>query len=191
MPNRHLVIAQKTGHLDDFRLEADFDRRQALDPLRQAGDQPLRLLFAGEHPAELVELPAEPVALLDERHGDAALGQIDGGLHAGDAPADDQCLVVVGQPDLIERRGPAQLAHRAGHQADRLGRGPGGIVLVDPGTLLADIDLFVEIWIQTAPGDRAAEGGLVQRRTARRHDHPVQLLAADVLLDRFLAGVGT
>ena len=62
--------------------------------------------------------------------------------------------------------------------------------VVHPGDVLADVDHLEEEGVQARLRRRVAERVLVQERRAGRHDDPVELVLADVLLDQLLAGVG-
>ena len=56
-----------------------------------------------------------------------------------------------------------------------------------PGDVLADVGHLEEVGVEAGVRAGAAEGLLVQVRRAGRHDHAVELLLLDVLLDQLLA----
>ena len=56
--------------------------------------------------------------------------------------------------------------------------------------MLANVDHLQKERIQAGAPKSAAEGGLVQQRRTRGHDHAIQFVIGDVLLDQCLAGVG-
>ena len=116
--------------------------------------------------------PAVGVLNQDDAH--TAGGEVGGGLHTGDAAANDQSAAVVGQPNLLERRA----AGACPRQPQSCGwpspwRPPGHGVR--PGHLLADVDVFVEVGVHAPAQHGAAEGLLMQKGRARCDDHAFTL----------------
>ena len=98
---------------------------------------------------------------------------------------------MIGQLDLIQRRGVAQLAHGSGDHADSQQRGPFGIVLVRPRALLADVYLLIQVRVHVGARDGTAKGLFMQRWRARRDHDAIQILLKDVRGDGLLARIRT
>ena len=129
-----------------------------------------RAVQGGEGLVELGHVAADAGALLDEVDVVAGVGQLERGLQAGDAAADDQR----GRVDLhVHRLQRLLLLDALGRGVDqRLGLGRGGrLVGAHPGAVLADVGHLAEVGVQAGVGAGAAEGLLVQVRRAGGHDH--------------------
>ena len=109
---------------------------------------------------ELGHVAADGGFPLDQDDLVAAVGDIQCGLDAGDAAADDQ-------GPLGDRYGDggqdAVLLDPLDHHADDLDRLDGGffLVLVDPGAVLADVGHLAQEGVQAGRFDSLAEGLLV------------------------------
>ncbi len=147
-----------------------------------------RAVDGGEGLVELGHDPTDGGLLLDDGHLEAGVGQVERGLDAGDSAADDQDVLVDLHLVGVERLELARLGH--GHLDDVPGLvGGRGDVGVDPGAVLADVGHLEEVGVEAPLVHAAPEGHLVHVRRACRHDHAVELLVFDGLLDGRLAGL--
>jgi hypothetical protein len=94
-----------------------------------------------------------------------------------------------GNDTLLEGDQMRKAGHRGADQPDSL---LGGQLLVrdDPGILLADVGVLVQVLVQPGAREGPAEGQLVQAGGAGRDDDAVELEVLDLLLDERLAGIG-
>ena len=138
---------------------------------------------------ELGHVAADGGFPLDQDDLVAAVGDVQGGLDAGNAAADDQ-------GPLGDRHGDggqdAVLLDPLDHHADDFDRLDGGLfpVLVDPGAVFADVGHLAQEGVQPGRFDGLAEGLFVHARRAGRNDDVGELLLLDGFLEQVLARVG-
>ena len=115
------------------------------------------------------------VAFLHQDGGVALVGQIQGCGHAGHAAADDQGFLDHGHRHGRQRIVPGDLGHRHAHLVPGLEGGKGGIFLVHPGVLVADIGHLQEIGIEPRLPEGVLEQGFVGPGGAGRNHDAVQI----------------
>ncbi len=136
-------------------------------------------------------MATQPGFFFDQDHGIARVGDVQGRLQASDAPTDDHGPLDQGQGEGHQRLVVAHFLYDGLDDFDGLGRGLGLRFLVHPRALLPDVGNLALVGIEALRGRGLAEGGLVHRRRAGGHHHPVQIVLADGLFDDVLARVGT
>ncbi len=148
-----------------------------------------RAVDGGEGLVQLGHDPADRGLLLHDGDLETGVGQIECRLDAGHPAADDEDVLV--DVDLVRIEGLEQagLGHR--HLDDVPGLlGRDGHVGVDPGAVLPDVGHLEEVGVEAAVLAAAPEGHLVHVGRAGGHDHPVELLVLDGLLDGGLTRLG-
>ena len=121
---------------------------------------------------------------------ESGLGNIKGGLHAGDAAAHDQGVGA-------DREGGRRQRSLMGDAQDT---GPGknlgllgGFVFIlgDPRNLLPHgYHVKRSEWIETGPLTGRPKGFFVHARGTGSHDHPGEMVLPDIFFDQLLAGIG-
>ena len=142
----------------------------------------------GEGLVELGHVAADGRLALDQVDLLAGLGQRQRRVDAGDAAAHHQHFRIDVHLPPFERPVQHHATDGGAHQVLGLQRG-GGVILVHPRVVLADVHHLQEERIQTPVSQGFAEGVLVQQRRATGHHHAIQLELLNVLLDHLLAGV--
>ena len=184
-----LEIAHVALHPLDFAVgfQADARVRGGLDHAR--GQDALRAIEGGKGLGQLRHVAAQGRGALHQHHLGAAVGDVERGLEAGDAAADDQRPARDRHADGDQRRVALDAGDDGAHEVNGFARGlfP---VRVDPGTLFAEIGDFAQVRIQAGGGAGFAEGLFVHPRRTGPHDHAGELVLADSLADLRLAGLG-
>jgi hypothetical protein len=83
--------------------------------------------------------------------------------------------------DIIQGFQKAGLGYGHAEQVLTLLGGGRGLILMDPGALVADIGHLKEILVQTGVSEHILEGGLMSAGRAGRHHHPVEMVLFDHL----------
>ena len=117
--------------------------------------------------------------LLQEDGLESLVPQVEGGVEAGDAAADDQGPLVDAQGLLHQRLEQGGPGHRHPHQVFGLVRGLVVLLHVHPGILVADVGHLKQILVQAGVDQRLPEQGLVGDGGASRHHHPVEVVFLD------------
>ena len=129
----------------------------------------------------MAEVPPERRFLLHERAGESLARQTQGGLHPGEAAADDEGPVRYPHRRFVEGADEARLGNHHAEQILRLCRGLPGELHVHPGALIADVGHLEEVLVETRLADRLLEQRLVGPRRAGGDDHPVEAMLLDRL----------
>jgi hypothetical protein len=120
----------------------------------------------------------------------AVVGQIQGGLNAGHAPADDQGALGHGNGVFLQGFQQPNAGNRHPHQIQGLLRGCLRFLHVYPTALLPQVGHFHEIGIDAGRLQHLLEGGFVKPGGAGGHHHPVQAHFQNIILDFLLARLG-
>ena len=169
-----------------IREDADLFVLRHVDHLRR--EDTGRAVKGGEGLVQLCHLAADRGLRFHDIDGEARVGDVQRGLDAGDAAADDQRPLGHGALSRCQRRVKAYLRHGSACQNDGLGRA-GGDILVHPGALLTDIRDLDHVRVEAGGRGRFAERRLVHPGRAGADDDAGQLMLGDGGADYVLPGL--
>ena len=178
------------GKIDDEGVRDHVDLLVLVHLVDQLCQEGLNVLsLDGE--MDVFQISAQLRLLFHEEDFIALFGKFQSRRHPGHASADDQALLGNGEGLLVQGDQFLRACHRHSDQVLRLFCRLGMHVHVNPGTLIPDISHFEQVLVQP----RLSNGGLEERfvgpwRTGR-HDHPVEFMLRDHLLDMVLGVLGT
>ncbi len=121
---------------------------------------------------------------------EALIRQVQSRGHAADPAAHHQRGFVHRNAEVIQGLQKTGLSHRHAHQVHALLGGRLRFVLMDPGTLVADVGHLEEIFVQRGVAQHVLKGGLVGSGRAGRHHHPVEPVLLDHLPHLVLGVLG-
>ena len=171
------AVGQKT----DLRMVGDIDHLRSHDALRT--------VEGGKGLGELGHVAADGGITLDQEDFVAAVGDIEGGLNAGDAATDDQGAL--GHRHGDRRQALVVLDPLDQHAHDILGLGRRrGAILMDPGAVLADVGHLAEERVHPCRFDRGTKCLLVHARRTGGNDYPVKLVLGHGLFQQVLPRIG-
>ena len=190
LPDGHFEIADIAVDGLHLAVGQHLQVRMLHGPLHLRDDQGAGVLQAGEGLVELGHPPAEAGLFFHQVGPVAGVGDLQGRLQSGDAPADDQGRRGDVYLPLLQRFQQGGLGHAARHQLPGL-LGSDVAIGVHPGALFADVGHLKVVGVDPRLLDHGAECDLVHPRRAGSDDHPVQVIVVDVLLDHLLTGIAT
>ncbi len=190
LPHRNLKVAEMAAHRGYFATrehpDAGMQGRRGHHGINEA--QSALSLGKGVVPP-VGHTPQHRLAL-HQGHGEAGVGDVQGGPEPGGAAADHQGLPMQGHPAVLEGAGAPHLGQPHANEVQGLGRRRLGLSRVHPGAVLPQVDDLQQIRVNAAFLKQPPEGGLVELGRAGGQHHPVQGKVLDILLYFFLAGLG-
>ncbi len=186
--DRDTVVADEPAHLLDLAVGVERNVRVLGDLHHLGGPDAGGTIEGREGLVELQHVAADGGLLLDQVDLVAAVGDVERGLHAGDAATHHHHVGVHGHFAGFQGVMAAHPLNGCGRQRFGLAR---GVVLIhgDPGHLLPHRGHLEQIRVDPAPPAGRLECFLMQPRRAGSHHHPVQVVGLDVVFDHLLAGV--
>ena len=138
---------------------------------------------------DVAKIAAQGRVLLHQVHLEALVGDAQRRGHARQPAADNQRRCRHRQLAGLQRLQMPRPGDGHGHQVHGLIGGRHGVVLVDPGALVADVGHRKEVLVEPALAQRLLEEDLVRPRRTGGHHQPVEPVLLDHVLDVLLVGV--
>ena len=190
-PDGGREVPDEPGEALDDRTGVDRDVFGFVDPPDEGLDHILRPDIRGEQGVKLPQGSPQPILFFQDPGGDAHVRQSQGCPHPGHPPADDEHPC--DDPHLFLGEGfkEAGFGNGHAHQIPGLLRGPGPIVGMHPGTVLADVGELEQVLVQPCLHQRILKEGTMGHRGTRGHDDPVEVVLLHLLPEILLGVLGT
>src|SRR6185369_4218989 len=184
-----LEVADVAVDVLDFRVGMQGDVGVVGDVDHFGGHDALGAVKRGEGLGQLGHVAADGWFPFDEDDVVAAVGDVEGGLDAGDAAADDESPFGDRYGDRLELL--VHLDPLDEHGDDFGGLGGGFfLVFVDPGAVFADVGHLDEVGVQTRCLGSLPEGLFVHPGGAGGYDDAVEVVVGDGFFEEVLPRIG-
>ena len=183
-------VTHKTVHAGQLGIQVHLKPLFGLDPGHHFGQMGLDV-FSSPGPIEAVGLTTQLIGAFHQMGVIPLAGQAQGSRHAGDTAADNQRGLADGEFGFGQRFFQHDLVDGHAHQIHGFLGGDIGIVFVDPGILVADVDHFEQVFVQAGIHQGFLEEGLVGLGRTGGHHHPVEAFFADDVGHAVLSILGT
>jgi hypothetical protein len=167
-----MEITHTTAVAEDLGAEVDVNVLVRHDAVHQVPQQPLRIVAFGDI-EDVMEIAAKFGAALDQMHVKAGVGDRQGGRHSGDSAADHEARGDGGPLLAGHRARPQDAFDGSADHFRRLACGTGGIIGMNPGALLAQVDELDEGWVNAPFGGQSLEQRLVGPMAAGADHKPI------------------